>query len=202
MITAAQKKARENFKKAIEYRKKTGCSLKEAFAHIKGKHTVVKKVGAVKKKSAKKKVLISPLKKVAKKKAAPKKAAKKPNLKYRGTLKSEAGKKMYKYSLGKKPTENTILNKIHKVKHEVESLDEAQHKHMSGIIHKKNVLKDFIDNQNRIEMLEKSILSRQKMLKNPNIEKHLKDGIKVIINTLKFHLKEYKIHGKELKKHI
>jgi hypothetical protein len=100
MISAAQKKARENFKKAIEYRQKTGCSLKQAFAHITGKKTVTKKVGAVKKKAAKKKVLISPLKKSAKKKSAPKKAAKKPNLKYRGTLKSEAGKKMYKYSLG------------------------------------------------------------------------------------------------------
>jgi hypothetical protein len=55
MISTAQKKARENFKKAIEYRKKTGCTLKQAFAHIKGKHTVTKKVGAVKKKAAKKK---------------------------------------------------------------------------------------------------------------------------------------------------
>ena len=81
MISAAQKKARANFKKAIEYRKKTGCSLKQAFAHITEKKTVTKKVGAVKKMAAKKKVLISPLKKVARKKAAPKKAAKKPNLK-------------------------------------------------------------------------------------------------------------------------
>jgi hypothetical protein len=44
-MTQAQKIARQNFKKAIEYRKKTGCSLKEAFAHIQGK-----KIGAVKKK--------------------------------------------------------------------------------------------------------------------------------------------------------
>lgn len=43
-MTAAQKAAKEKFKKAIAYRKKTGCSLKEAFAHIYGK-----KVGAVKK---------------------------------------------------------------------------------------------------------------------------------------------------------
>jgi len=43
-MTAAQKKARENFTKAIEYRKKTGCSLKEAFAHVKGG-----KVGSAKK---------------------------------------------------------------------------------------------------------------------------------------------------------
>lgn len=58
-MTAAQKTAKANFKKAIEYRKKTGVSLKEAFAHVYGK-----KVGA------------APKKKAAKK-AAPKKAAKK-----------------------------------------------------------------------------------------------------------------------------
>lgn len=60
-MTAAQKTAKANFKKAIEYRKKTGVSLKEAFAHVYGK----KKVGA------------APKKKSAKKKAAPKKVAKK-----------------------------------------------------------------------------------------------------------------------------
>jgi len=49
-MTQAQKVAKEKFKKAIEYRKKTGVSLKEAFAHIYGK-----KVGAVKKKAASKK---------------------------------------------------------------------------------------------------------------------------------------------------
>jgi DNA repair protein RadC len=61
MISAAQKKAKENFKKAIAYRKKTGCSLKEAFAHTYGK-----KVGAVKKAAPKKAAI---------KKAAPKKNA-------------------------------------------------------------------------------------------------------------------------------
>ena len=62
-MTAAQKAAKEKFKKAIEYRKKTGVSLKEAFAHVYGK-----KVGAVKKKAA-------PKKKAAAKKVAPKKKA-------------------------------------------------------------------------------------------------------------------------------
>jgi hypothetical protein len=62
-MTAAQKKAKDNFKKAIAYRKKTGCTLKQAFAHVYGK-----KVGAIKKKA-------SPKKKAAKKKAAPKKKA-------------------------------------------------------------------------------------------------------------------------------
>ena len=60
-MTQAQKIAKDKFKKAIEYRKKTGVSLKEAFAHIYGK-----KVGAVKKKAA-------PKKKAALKKSAPKK---------------------------------------------------------------------------------------------------------------------------------
>ena len=72
-MTAAQKAAKANFKKAIEYRKKTGVSLKEAFAHVYGK----KKVGAAPKKAAPKKAA----KKVVKK-AAPKKAVKKKHTKY------------------------------------------------------------------------------------------------------------------------
>lgn len=63
-MTQAQKVAKDKFKKAIEYRKKTGVSLKEAFAHIYGK-----KVGAVKKKAALKKKA-EPKKKAAKKIAA------------------------------------------------------------------------------------------------------------------------------------
>jgi hypothetical protein len=198
MISTAQKKARENFKKAIEYRKKTGCTLKQAFAHIKGKHTVTKKVGAVKKKAAKKKVLISPLKKVAKKKAVPKKAAKKPNLKYRGTLKSEGGKKMYKYSLGKKPTENTILNKIHKVKHEVESLDEAQHKHMSGVGNVIGKVKDELLSIRNLEHRINALMLSKKHTKYPAIKKVYTNSIK----KLKDLLKEHKIHLTQLKKHI
>jgi anion-transporting ArsA/GET3 family ATPase len=62
-MSAAQKKARENFKKAIAYRKKTGCSLKQAFAYVKGgKVTRVKKAVAKKKavkKAAKKKAVSS-----------------------------------------------------------------------------------------------------------------------------------------------
>lgn len=50
-MTAKQKIAKDKFKKAIEYRKKTGCSLKQAFAHVYGKKS---KVGAAKKKTVKK----------------------------------------------------------------------------------------------------------------------------------------------------
>jgi hypothetical protein len=63
-MTAAQKKARDNFKKAIAYRKKTGCSLKEAFAHVKGGK--IKGLDKVVKKGNKTAVIYS-------KKAAPKK---------------------------------------------------------------------------------------------------------------------------------
>lgn len=68
-MTAAQKKARDNFKKAIAYRKKTGCTLKQAFAHVKG--AIVKGLDKVVKKGNKTAVIYS--KKTApKKKAAPK----------------------------------------------------------------------------------------------------------------------------------
>jgi hypothetical protein len=54
-MTLAQKKARANFKKAIAYRKKTGCSLKQAFAHVKkgGKVGATKVVEKGEKKTAK-----------------------------------------------------------------------------------------------------------------------------------------------------
>jgi len=63
-MTAAQKKARENFSKAIAYRKKTGCTLKQAFAHVKGGK--IKGLDKVVKKGNKTSVLYT-------KKAAPKK---------------------------------------------------------------------------------------------------------------------------------
>ena len=66
-MTAAQKKNQATFKKAIAYRKKTGCTLKEAFDYAKG----VKVAGLEKvvKKGNKTAVIYS---KKVKKKAAPK----------------------------------------------------------------------------------------------------------------------------------
>jgi hypothetical protein len=85
-MTAAQKTAKANFKKAIEYRKKTGVSLKEAFAHVYGK-----KVGAAPKKKATKKAAPKKAAKKVVKKAAPKKVAKK------AAPKKAANKKHTKY---------------------------------------------------------------------------------------------------------
>jgi len=103
-MTAAQKIAKEKFKKAIAYRQKTGVSLKEAFAHVYGK-------------------------KVVKKKAA-KKVVRKKTIKKVGVIKRKVVRK--KVAKRKKISETGILNRIHKVKKDVERLDEAQHKHMIG----------------------------------------------------------------------
>jgi len=72
-MTAAQKTAKDKFKKAIAYRQKTGVSLKEAFAHIYGK-----KVGAVKKKAVKKVARKVAVKKITGIKEDKKRQAKKP----------------------------------------------------------------------------------------------------------------------------
>jgi len=173
-MTAAQKAAKANFKKAIEYRKKTGVSLKEAFAHVYGK----KKVGAApKKKAAKKAAPKKAAKKVVKKAAPKKEAGKKIGLsiakKAAAKVKSLARKAQDAYYEGfyegkpealakkraelkakrvsaakKKVSEQSILNKIHRVKDEVSQLDELQHKHMVGAI-KKN-FKDFIQYRKHI----------------------------------------------------
>jgi hypothetical protein len=212
-MTTAQKNAKAKFKQAIAYRQKTGVSLKEAFAHIYGK----KKVGSVAKKTVKtktvKKAKLTPDDKKDKsafnamarkyKKARVGALKLKPNEMRLGLLSSKVGATVKKKK-SNKPSEWDILQKIHKVKKNVDNLDEAQHRHMtmsvSGI--KKDSLKDYANNQLKIQKIEKSILGYQKMLKNPNTEKHLKSGFKTVINTLKLHLKEYKLHGKELKKHI
>ena len=76
-MTAAQKTAKDKFKKAIAYRQKTGVSLKEAFAHIYGKKVGAVKKKVVKKSAPKKKAAKKVVRKVVKKKAATKKVAKK-----------------------------------------------------------------------------------------------------------------------------
>jgi hypothetical protein len=151
-MTQAQKLAKAKFKQAIAYRTKTGVSLKEAFAHIYGKKKVVKK--AIKKVARKKAV-----KKVAKKRiAGPKDSA---------IVKRELAKKGLKMPHGyatikrkrkisgvkkKKITETGILNRIHKVKKDVERLDEAQHKHMIGKKIKIGLLPTYKDKDAAIEI--------------------------------------------------
>lgn len=182
MESAAQKKARANFKKAIEYRKKTGCSLKDAFAHVSGK----KVAGYVKtvKKGNRTDVVYSKAAKVKKK------AAKPVQQKLFGVKKKAA----------KKPSETDILNKIHKVKKNVDQLDEAQHKHMSIGSIKNELLKKIKFNNDDITMYDSRIKSLQKRMLN--LDKNQKIIAKEFIKQFKAIISEIKAHTRELKKHI
>jgi hypothetical protein len=126
-MTQAQKSAKEKFKKAIEYRKKTGVSLKEAFAHIYGKKVVKKKTA--KKKTSKKKIA-GPKDSALLKRELAKKNLKMPH----GYETIKRKRKISGVKKHKRISEQSILNKIHKVKHDVEKLDESQHKHMMGFV--------------------------------------------------------------------
>ena len=68
----------------------------------------------------------------------------------------------------KKPTEQSILNKIHKVKKDVEKLDEAQHKHMSIGAIKSHALHHYKSKYGSLstkKMLEKTKRGKAKLLK-------------------------------------
>ena len=195
-MTAAQKTAKAKFKQAIAYRQKTGVSLKEAFAHVYGK-----KVGAAPKKKATKKAAPKKAAKKVVKKAAPKKAAKKKHTKY-GVVKKHvrrvAGVKKRKHI-----SEQSILNKIHRVKDDVNKLDEAQHKHMIGAVDKmrERLIKEYNWTYTDVKNLERELGNMQQALKeNPKAPKHLKDETKKYIVSLKSLLKEEKEHLKEIKK--
>lgn len=204
MESLAQKKARANFKKAIAYRKKTGCSLKEAFAHVSGKKTVVKKT-VVKKRSS------SPLKK--KKIAGYVKTVRKAGLTdviYTKAIKSKKSAKTIQKTLfgvkkkaAKKPSEKTILNKIHLVKKDVDKLDEAQHKHMmAGITgSNKQALKDYEQIIKKINLRE-FLVKKNIDYRNALIKLYGLKSYNANMKISKLYLKELKTHAKELKKYI
>jgi len=206
MQSLAQKKARENFKKAIEYRKKTGCTLKQAFAHIKGKSTVIKKK-ATPKKTATKKIAgyVKTIKKGGKTEVlyTNNKNAEKVK-KYSKALKLMPGSAKQKSLFGvkkktiKKPSEQSILNKIHKVKKDVEKLDESQHKHMSKISGVRNleeqrtkILKSI--NEGNLQL---SYAMETKIY--PGISLKQKQEAAKKIKWYKEHLKTLKLHLKEI----
>jgi len=194
-MTAAQKTAKANFKKAIEYRKKTGVSLKEAFAHVYGK-----KVGAAPKKKATKKAAPKKSAKKVVKKAAPKKVAKKAapkkHTKY-GKVKAHTRRVA---GVKKKVSEQSVLNKIHKVKDQVSQLDELQHKHMIGAT-KQSTLINIEANLKEIKRLEKNI-DDVKFFKSISKNPQTNAQFDKILKSLKEQIKEYKTHIAQLKKHI
>jgi len=128
-MTQAQKTAKAKFKQAIAYRTKTGVSLKEAFAHIYGK----KKVGIIKK-TTKKKVIRKKISGAKDSALLRKELAKKKLKMPHGYETTKRVRKVSGVKKHKKISEQSILNRIHKVKNDVNKLDEAQHKHMMGFV--------------------------------------------------------------------
>jgi serine/threonine protein kinase len=177
-MTAAQKTAKANFKKAIEYRKKTGVSLKEAFAHVYGK-----KVGAApKKKATKKAAPKKAAKKVVKKKSAPKKVANK-----------AAPKKHTKYGKVKAHTRRVAGvhkdTKSHNVNIRVVS---GVGKSSYAIYH--NVTSEIDKAKKYIIIAENNIIRLKSFGNSPTAKKSIK--------MLKEYIKEQKTHITQLKKHI
>ena len=131
-------------------KKKTKKAVKKAAPKTKKPVKKAVKKAAPKKVAPKK----APAKKVAAKKAAPKKAAKKHT--HWGTIPSHK-RRVNGVTKKKKVSEQSILNKIHKVKNEVNSLDELQHKHMVGAVQK--------DALRRIADLNSTIIMRERQYK-------------------------------------
>jgi len=105
----------------------------------------------------------------------------------------------------KKPSEQSILNKIHTVKHNVEKLDEAQHKHMMAGLHKfsHETLEKISKEVKNLEQLEGkvrgyNIFKKSTNYKDPNSQKIINSYIK----KFKDQIKETKTHIAQLKKHI
>ena len=111
-------------------------------------------------------------KKVAKKVGAVKKKA----------IKRTATKKVAKK---KKISEQSILNRIHKVKRSVENLDEAQHKHMSiSGRHNINLIKEIESTKNIIKE-QTELLARLQTAYKKSVSKINKEMIMMDIKTIK-----------------
>ena len=189
-MTAAQKAAKANFKKAIEYRKKTGVSLKEAFAHVYGK----KKVGA------------APKKKAAKKKAAPKKSAKKIVKKKSAPKKKIAPKKAAKKVVRKAAPKKAARKKPISYHKDTKSHN-VNIRVVSGISNTKKlqnqeIIKKYNDNINEIAKQEKYLENWYFALKS---NKGFPANIQIIkkrISEIKKLISELKTHSKQLKKYF
>lgn len=102
----------------------------------------------------------------------------------------------------KKISEQSILNRIHKVKEDVSRLDEAQHKHMMYGIGSLAIEK-YKKTINDIAALEKALhRNMQQMKLYPYQTPFWKQRFKTANAKLKSYISELKTHAKELKKHL
>lgn len=167
----------------------------------------VKDYNSGKKKTIKKQPLNIPVPKVKKtisKKYETKKSAKKHHTHWG---KVQAHERRVNGIKKKKISEQSILNRIHKVKDEVSKLDELQHKHMSGIhkvhlIHNQEKIKKYNDLLNEIAKQEQYLTNWKYALK---MNKGFPANIQIIrkrISEIKKYISELKTHSKEVKKHM
>jgi len=175
----------------------------------KGKSPIGKKKAAPKKKAAKKRIGLSVVKKAAAK--VKRFARNAQDAFYEGYYegkpielskkRAELKKKRVKSAKRKKISEQSILNKIHKVKDDVNKLDEAQHRHMIGSVNKllqdyRKIIDDIQNSQKIIDILKESLKNAKRDKVHASAIANWKIGIKKYTNLLK----EYKTHAKELKK--
>lgn len=161
----------------------------------------VKDFNSGKKKTIKKQPLniVAPkVKKIAQKKSAPKKAVKKHHTHW-GTVHTH--ERRVNGVRKKKISEQSILNKIHKVKDSVSKLDEAQHKHMSVGRLNMNIIKRLEDITKEIEQRE-DVIANVIQNKTYFIKKNGKSWYPKFMKLAKGHISELKKHKSELKRFI
>lgn len=200
-MTAKQKAARLKFKKVVaeasKLRKKNpkltqAQAVKQAWAIEYKKSGKSKKVGAVKivQKDKSEKVTKT-LKQVRNKKG---------HFKGYKTI-GEVGatkKRHHKKNI----SEQSILNKIHKVKEDVSKLDEAQHKHMMSGNISNAALDELKKILSKIDILERSNSKYKIALKNKQIRKDDIPMAKAMIKRNIDYIKSLKSNFREIKKHI
>jgi hypothetical protein len=159
----------------------------------KGKSPVGKKKPAPKKKAAKKRKVAGVKASKEVKKVLAKKGLKMPH----GYSTTKRVRKVSGVKK-KKISEQSILNRIHKVKDDVSKLDEAQHKHMmSGVKNVSNRYLETLDDINNYTRILNSMKIQYYGLTSPE-----KIRAKQVMAKFRKIIKELKTHAKELKKNI
>ena len=112
-----------------------------------------------------------------------------------GAIKRKTAKK-------KKPSEQSILNRIHKVKDTVNKLDEAQHKHMIG--GKKHFTHSLLDELNStLNKINNAQIYKDRYESALKYKKVPKDKIQIYkneIKKIKEYIKELRTHFTQIKK--
>lgn len=186
MPSAAQIQAKANFKKAIDYRKKHNCSLKEAFAAV-----------------------------YPKKKAAPKKAAKKKIAGYVKTVR-KGSKTDVIYSKAAKPTKaaKLVQQKLFGVKKKAAKKPVSSHKDTKShnvnirVISGVEFVNELIESRNKQEKLInsysleiKQLLQKTKQLKTISEKNEIKKRIDVLRYYVRIHKQAIKRLNKLILEH-